>query len=85
MPRSQIKDAKMYRELRKRGDSKEKSARISNAAAGTSRTATGKKGGRSRSYDTWTKADLVTRARQLGIKGRSSMNKAQLVSALRHH
>jgi hypothetical protein len=85
MPRSQIKDEKMYRELRKRGDSKEKSARIANASAGSSRSAVAKRGGRSRSYDDWSKSDLITRARELGIKGRSSMSKPQLVSALRHH
>ena len=33
MPRSSIKNEKMYQDLRKKGDSKEKAARISNAAA----------------------------------------------------
>jgi len=36
-------------------------------------------------YYDWTKADLVKRARELGISGRSAMNKAQLIEALRHH
>jgi hypothetical protein len=85
MPRSQIKDEKMYRELRKRGDSKEKSARIANASAATLRSTVGKRGGRSRPYDDWSKSDLIARARDLGIKGRWSMSKSQLVSALRHH
>jgi hypothetical protein len=85
MPRSQIKDEKMYRELRKRGDSKEKSGRIANASASTSRSTVGNRGGRSRFYDDWSKSDLIARARDLGIKGRSSMSKSQLVSALRHH
>jgi hypothetical protein len=35
MPRAQIKDEKTYRKLREKGESKEKSARIANAAAGT--------------------------------------------------
>ena len=34
MPNSSIKNEKMYQDLRKQGDSKEKAARISNAAAG---------------------------------------------------
>jgi hypothetical protein len=38
MARAQIKDEKTYRELRKRGESKEKSARIANASASSSPT-----------------------------------------------
>ena len=67
------------------GASKEKAARIANAAANTSRSAVGRKGGRSGDYEDWTKGDLMTRARELGIEGRSSMSKAQLVDALRNH
>jgi hypothetical protein len=33
MPRAQIKDEKTYGKLRKQGESKEKAARIANAAA----------------------------------------------------
>jgi hypothetical protein len=54
--RAQIKDEKTYRELRDKGASKEKSARIANAAAASSRSAVGRKGGRSPSYDDWSKA-----------------------------
>jgi hypothetical protein len=85
MPRAQIKDEKTYQELRKQSESKEKSARIANAAADSSRSAVGRKGGKSGSYDDWTKQDLVKRAREIGIKGRSTMTKAQLVKALRDH
>lgn len=85
MPRAQIKDEKAYQKLRGRGESKEKSARIANAAAGSSRRQVGSKGGKSGSYDDWSKADLVKRAREVGIKGRSSMTKSQLVDALRNH
>jgi hypothetical protein len=85
MPRAQIKDEKMYQELRKQGNSKEKSARIANAAAGSSRHAVGKKGGKSPSYTDWSKQDLLSRAKKIGIKGRSSMNKSQLIDALRSH
>ena len=85
MPRGQIKDEKMYSELRQKGESKEKSARIANASAGSSRSQVGTRGGSSPSYTDWSKADLVKRARELGISGRSSMSKSQLVSALRNH
>jgi hypothetical protein len=80
-----IKDDRLYEELRDDGASKEKAARIANAAANTSRSAVGRKGGRSGDYDDWTKADLMTRAREIGIRGRSSMTKSQLVDALRDH
>jgi hypothetical protein len=85
MPRAQIKDEKTYQKLRESGNSKEKSARIANAAAGSSRRKVGAKGGRGPAYQAWTKADLVKRAREIGIKGRSSMSKAQLIDALRNH
>ena len=85
VPRAQIKDKKTYRKLRDQGDSKEKSARIANAAAATSRSQVGRKGGKSGSYDDWSKHDLVRRAREIGIKGRSTMSKAQLIKALRDH
>lgn len=85
MPRTQIKDEKTYRALRREGNSEEKSARIANAAAGSSRTSVGRRGGQSGSYQDWSKKDLLQRAREIGIKGRSSMSKAQLISALRGH
>jgi hypothetical protein len=85
MPRAQIKDEKTYRELRKKGESKEKSARIANAAAASSKSAVGRKGGKSPSYADWSKQDLVKRAREIGIKGRSTMSKAELIKALRNH
>jgi len=85
MPKAQIKDEKTYRELRKKGESKEKSARITNAAAGSSKSSVGRKGGKSQSYADWSKQDLVKRAREIGIKGRSAMSKAELVKALRSH
>ena len=80
-----LKDPELYEKLRDDGASKEKAARIANAAANTSRSAVGRKGGRSGDYDDWTKADLMRRAREIGIRGRSSMNKSQLIDALRDH
>jgi len=80
-----VKDTKVYEEVRKQGNSKEKAARIANAAAARGRSAVGTKGGRSPSYDDWTVADLRKRAAEIGVAGRSKMNKAQLVKALRNH
>jgi hypothetical protein len=85
MPRAQIKDEETYRALRREGNSEEKSARIANAAAASSRKEVGARGGRSKDYEDWTKKDLVERAREIGIKGRSTMTKPQLISALRNH
>lgn len=85
MPRSQIKDEKTYQKLRERGESKEKSARIANAAAARSRGSVGRKGGESGSYDDWSKEDLMKRAREIGIPGRSTMSKQELIKALRDH
>ena len=83
-PGPSVKDPELYEELRADGASKEKAARISNAAAATSRSAVGRKGGRSGDCD-WTKDDLMRRAREIGVLGRSSMNKSQLIRALREH
>ena len=85
MPTPQIKDEKTYQALRREGNSEEKSARIANAAASSSRKQVGARGGKSPSYDEWTKKQLIERAREIGIKGRSSMGKQQLISALRSH
>ena len=85
MARAQIKDEKTYQELRKRGESKEKSARIANASASSSREKVAAKGGKSGAYQDWSKADLVKRAREIGIKGRSTMSKDHLIKALRNH
>jgi hypothetical protein len=85
VPRSSIKDEKTYQALREDGQSKEKAARIANAGAATSRHKVAAKGGKSPSYADWSKADLVQRAREIGIRGRSSMTKKQLTDALRDH
>jgi hypothetical protein len=84
-PGPSVKDDELYEKLRDEGNSKEKSARIANAAANSSRSSVGKKGGKSGSYDDWTVADLRKRAADLEISGRSSMSKGELVKALRNH
>ncbi len=85
MPRAQIKDEKQYQKLREQGESKEKSARIANASAARGRRKVAAKGGKGGSYQDWSKTDLVKKAREIGIKGRSSMSKDQLIKALRNH
>lgn len=85
VPRSSIKDEKTYRKLRSKGESKEKAARVSNAMAAEGTSTVSRRGGKSGDYDDWTKTDLMKRAREIGIEGRSSMNKKELVRALRNH
>jgi hypothetical protein len=85
MPRAQIKDEMTYQKLRDRGESKEKAARIANAAASSSKSQVGRKGGKSGSYSDWNKQDLLRRAKEIGIEGRSKMTKAELIKALRNH
>ena len=85
MPDPSIKDEKLYEELRDEGNSKEKAARISNAAAARGRSSVGRAGGESGSYDDWTVDDLRSRAKELGIKGYSDKNKRELIGMLRNH
>ena len=80
-----LKDPKLYEELRDEGNSKEKAARISNAAAARGRSAVGRKGGTSGDYDDWTVADLKKRAKELGMSGYSSKTKSQVIDMLRNH
>ena len=77
----QIKDDEQYEALRRQGESKEKAARIANSP----RQRTAKKGGESGSYEDWTKDDLEKRAAEIGIEGRSKMDKGELIDALRNH
>jgi hypothetical protein len=80
-----LKDPKLYEDLRREGDSKEKAARISNAAAKRGRSVVGEKGGESGSYDDWSVADLRKRAKELGLSGYSRLTKGKLVDLLRSH
>jgi hypothetical protein len=85
MPNSAIKNEKLYRELRDEGNSKEKSARISNAVAARGGSAVGRKGGKSGAYDDWTVVQLKHRAKELGLHGYSHLTKDKLIAKLRNH
>lgn len=75
----QIKNDEQYEELRNKGMSKEKAARIANDSN------SGEKGGKAEKYENRTKKDLLEKAREIGIDGRSEMNKDELINALRNH
>lgn len=89
MPRGRgsnsLKDPELYEKLRDDGASKEKAARISNAAAARGRSAVGRTGGKAGDYDDWTAPDLRKRAKELGISGYSGKRKSELISMLRNH
>lgn len=89
MPRQQgsnsLKDPELYEELRKQGDSKEKAARISNAAARDGRSAVGRRGGESEDYEDRTVSELRARAKELGLRGYSDKRKPALIEMLRNH
>lgn len=81
----QIKDEEMYEALREDGASKEKAARIANAAARDGRSEVGGRGGESGSYEDWTVEELRDRARELDLSGYSDLRKDELIEKLRNH
>ena len=89
MPRNKpgpsVKDPELYEKLRDEGASKEKAARISNSAAKTSRSKVGHKGATSENFQDRTKPELLSRAKELGVKVSSSMKKSEIIDALRNH
>ena len=84
-PGPSVKDPEQYEALRDDGMSKEKAARISNASANESRSKVARRGGKAANYEDQTKQQLLRRAREVDIEGRSTMNKNQLIDALRNH
>lgn len=89
MPRGRgsnsLKDPELYEELRDDGASKEKAARISNAAASEGRKTVGRRGGKAGDYEDRTVDELKKRAKELGLSGYSDKRKAELISMLRNH
>jgi len=79
-----IKDPQMYEALLEDGASKQKAARISNAAAKRGRSSVGSKGGHSGDYEDWTVPELKKRAKEIGLTGYSAKKKSELISALRN-
>lgn len=79
MPNPRIKDEEKYEALRDKGYSEEKSARIANTPD------SGKKGGKAKPYEEWTKDELYDQAKNVGIEGRSKMKKNELIHALRNN
>jgi hypothetical protein len=75
----QVKNEKQYEKLREKGMSKEKSARIANTPD------SGTKGGKASKYEERSKDELMKKAREIGIEGRSKMSKEELIDALRNH
>ena len=78
----QIKDDATYEALREEGASKEKAARIANARANPDMHPS-ETGGHAARYEDRTVDELRKRAREIGIEGRSTMSKRQLIAALR--
>lgn len=76
-----VKDDEQYEALRDDGMSKEKAARIAN----TPRDEAAEKGGQAPPYEEWTVDELRDRAKEIGIDGRSGMDKDELIEALRNH
>ena len=76
---SSIKNEEQYEALKDKGMSKEKAARIANTSD------SGEKGGQAPPYEEWTVEELQGQAQNVGIDGRSKMNKAELIEALRKH
>lgn len=80
-----IKDDEQYEALREEGMSKEKAARIANQSASEGRSSVGRRGGEAEDYEDRSVDELRERAAEIGIDGRSEMNKDELIRALRNH
>jgi hypothetical protein len=78
-----VKNQALYKRLRNLGVSAKESARVANSSAKTSRKRTGQHSGAVSSFANLKVPELRRRAKKAGVKGRSTMNKKQLIKALR--
>lgn len=72
---SRIKNEAQYEALVEKGMSKKKAARIANTPDAW------EKGGKAEKYEDRTKKDLYNKAKEVGIEGRSTMRKEELIKA----
>lgn len=73
---NRIKNEDQYETLREKGMSKEKAARIANSKSPDYN---------SKPYEERSRDKLYQKAKELDIKGRSKMDKDELIKAIRHH
>ena len=85
MPDPHLKDEELDEKLRDDGASKEKAARISNAAAKEGRSKVGERGGEAEDYEDRTVDELRKRAKELGLSGYSKLRKSELIDKIRNH
>jgi len=76
---NQVKNDDTYEALRDEGASKQKAARIANAQANDS---VDNRGGEK--LEDRTKDELYDEAQEIGIEGRSKMDKGELIDAIRN-
>lgn len=74
-----IKNDEKYEALIDEGMSKKKAARIANTPN------SGENGGKASQYESRTAEELYHQAKNIGIEGRSKMNKEELIEALRNN
>ena len=78
-----VKNKALYKRLRNLGVSAKESARVAKASVKTPSKKASARGGAASSYANLKVPELQRKAKKAGIKGRSTMNKKQLVKALR--
>jgi Rho termination factor, N-terminal domain len=78
-----VRNKALYKRLRNLGVSAKESARVAKASVKAPSKKASARGGAASSYANWKASELRARAKKVGIKGRSTMNKKQLVKALR--
>jgi hypothetical protein len=81
--RTGVKDKALYKRLRNLGVSTKESARVANSSAKTSRKKATQHSSTVSSFANLKVPELRRRAKKAGVKGRSTMNKKQLIKALR--